>query len=136
MIDKALSAEDMPLVEMREGPMMPELFERAWFSVTVESSVAVESTMNGVPCFLCAWFDSSWYEYGKQFAKFCAGYQLESPESIRQIPRLLEGIKITDATQRALHTSISRECLDSVLFDTERQLTSRERAISARQDSN
>ncbi len=136
MIDKALSSEDRPLVEMREGPMTPDLFERAWFSVTVESSVAVESTTNGVPCFLCGWFDSSWYDYGKQFAKFCAGYQLDSPESIRQIPRLLEGIKITDATQRALHTSISRERLDSVLFDTERLKTNRERAISARQDSN
>ncbi len=136
MIDKALSAEDRPLVEMREGPMTPDLFERAWFSVTVESSVAVESTTNGVPCFLCAWLDSSWYDYGKQFAKFCAGYQLESPESIRQIPRLLEGIKISDDTQQALHTSISRDCLDSILFDTARQLTNRERAISARQDSN
>ncbi len=133
-IDKALSLEERPLVEMREGPMTPDLFERAWFTVTVESSVAVESTTNGVPCFLCSWFDASWYDYGKQFAKFCAGYQLESPESIRQIPRLLEGIKITDATRQALHTSIGRERLDSVL-STASHLTNCERAISARQDS-
>ncbi|MFZ3263885.1 MAG: hypothetical protein WA172_07785 [Terriglobales bacterium] len=131
MIDKALSAEERPLVEMREGPMTSDLFERAWFSVTVESSVAVESTTNGVPCFLCSWFDSSWYDYGKQYAKFCAGYPLDSPENIRQIPRLLEGITITDATQRALHTSISRERLDSVL-SAHNHLTKCESAISAR----
>jgi hypothetical protein len=116
LIDKTLSVEESALVEIREGPMTPDLFERAWFSVTVESSVAVESTMNGVPCFLCGWFDASWYGYGKQYAKYSAGYRLDSPESIRQIPRLLDGIKITDATCRALHTSISRERLDSVLF--------------------
>ena len=116
LIDNALSPEDRTLVEMREGPMTPDLFERAWFSVTVESSVAVESTMNGVPCFLCGWFDASWYDYGKQYAKYSAGYRLESPESVRQIPHLLDGIKITDATRRALHTSISRERLDSILF--------------------
>lgn len=116
MIDKALSEEERALAEMREGPMTPDLFERAWFTVTVESSVAVESTMNGVPCFLCKWFDTSWYDYAKQFAKYSAGYWLDSPESIREIPRLLKEITITDATRRALHTAISPEHLDSILF--------------------
>lgn len=115
LVDKAVSVEDRNLVEMREGPMTPDLFEHAWFSVTVESSVAVESTTNGVPCFLCGWFDASWYDYGKQYAKYSAGHLLDSPESVRRIPQLLDGIKITDATCRALHTSISREHLDSIL---------------------
>ncbi len=116
MIDKALSKEERALVEIREGPMTPDLFERAWFTVTVESSVALESTMNGVPCFLCGWFDASWYDYAKQFAKYSAGYWLDSPESIRRTPQLLREITITDATRRALHTAISPEHLDSILF--------------------
>jgi hypothetical protein len=116
MIDKALSEEERALVEIREGPMTPDLFERAWFTVTVESSVAVESTMNGVPCFLCGWFDVSWFDYAKQFVKYSAGYWLDSPESIRQIPQLLKETTITDATRRALHTAISPERLDSILF--------------------
>lgn len=115
MIHKALSVEERGLVEMREGPMTRDLFERAWFSVTVESSVAVESTTNGVPCFLCGWFDASWYDYARQFAKFSAGHLLDSPESFRQIPHLLHEIKITDATRQALHTSISPGHLESVL---------------------
>ena len=118
IIEKALSAQDRGLIEMRTGAMTPDLFERAWFSVTVESSVAVESTRNGVPCFLCGWFDASWYDYAKQYAKYSAGYWLDSPRKIREIPHLLDGIKITDATQRALHTSISAEHLDSMLFLT------------------
>jgi hypothetical protein len=116
MIDKILSAKEKDLIEIREGPMTPDLFERAWFSITVESSVAVESTTNGVPCFLCAWFDGSWYDYAKQYAKYSAGYPLNSPQEVRQIPRLLGRVKITDAIRRSLETSISPEHLESVLF--------------------
>jgi hypothetical protein len=103
------------LIEMREGPMTADLFERAWCSLTVESSVAVENTTNGVPCFLCSWFDPSWYDYGKQYAKYSAGYPLDSPRRIREIPQLLEGIRITEATRQRLHTTIKAEELDSLL---------------------
>jgi len=115
MIEKALCTDERELVEMREGPMTPDVLERAWFTVTVESSVAVESTMNGVPCFLCGWFDGSWYDYGKQFAKYSAGYSLDSPLQVRQIPDLLPQLKITDATRQALQSPISPEHLESVL---------------------
>jgi hypothetical protein len=37
--------------------------------LTVESSLAVESTLDGVPNFLCSWFESSWYGYGKAVCK-------------------------------------------------------------------
>ena len=98
--------------------MPPALFARAWFSLTVESSVAVESTLHGVPCFLCSWFDASWYGYGKQFAKYSAGYPLDSPQRIREIPQLLEKIRITEATRSGLQTSITPEQLESVLSGT------------------
>ena len=114
-VDRALSAEQRALVEIRQGPMAPDLFARAWCSLTVESSVAVESTINGVPCFLCSWFDASWYDYSKQYAKYSAGYPLESPQRIREIPELLKQFQVTEATRRNLHTSISPESLESVL---------------------
>ena len=118
LVHRALSAEQRSLVEIREGPMTPDLFERAWFSLTVESSVAVESTANGVPCFLCSWFDASWYDYSKQYAKYSAGYRLDSPQRIREIPQLLKEIEITEATLRGLRTPISPERLESVLLGT------------------
>jgi hypothetical protein len=118
LVDRVLSAEQRSLVEMREGPMTPDLFVRAWCSLTVESSVAVESTINGVPCFLCSWFDPSWYDYGKQYAKFYAGYPLDSPLRIRETPNLLEKFRITEAMRRGLHTSIIPEDLESVLSGT------------------
>ncbi|MGO9642556.1 MAG: hypothetical protein ACLP1Y_14775, partial [Candidatus Acidiferrales bacterium] len=115
LIDKILSAEQRSLVEIREGPMTADLFARAWCSLTVESSVAVESTLHGVPCFLCSWFDASWYDYGKQFAKYSAGYPLDSPQRIREIPQMLERFQITEATRRSLQTSMSPERLEAVL---------------------
>jgi len=115
LVDRVLSAEQRSLVEIREGPMTPELLSRAWCSLTVESSVAVESTLNGLPCFLCSWFDASWYDYGKQYAKYSAGYPLDSPQRIREIPRLIEQCQITEATRQSLQTSISPERLESVL---------------------
>jgi hypothetical protein len=118
IIDRVLPPEQRHLVEIREGVMTPDLFARAWFSLTVESSVAVESTFNGVPCFLCSWFDASWYGYAKQFAKYGAGYPLDSPQRIREIPQLLEKIQITEATRGGLQTPITPEQLESVLAGT------------------
>jgi hypothetical protein len=115
LVDRVLSAEQRSLVEIREGPMTPDLFARAWCSLTVESSVAVESTINGVPCFLCSWFDASWYDYGKQFTKYSAGYPLDSPQRIREIPQLIGQCQITETTRQRLQTSISAERLESVL---------------------
>jgi len=115
LVKSALSAEQRAFVAIREGPMTPDLFARAWCSLTVESSVAVESTINGVPCFLCCWFDASWYDYGRQYAKYSAGYALDSPRQICEIPRLLEQFQITEATRQGLQVSISPEHLDSVL---------------------
>jgi hypothetical protein len=116
MVDKAVTGEQRNLIELRQGPMSSELLERAWFTITVNSSVAVESTMNGVPCFLCAWFDGDWHDYGKQMAKYCAGHPLSSPVEIRRIPERIDQIKITDVTRRALHSPISPADLDSMLF--------------------
>ena len=115
LVERVLSAEQRRLVEMREGPMTPDLFARAWCSITVESSVAVESTINRVPCFLCSWFDASWYGYGKQYAKFSAAYSLDSPQRIREIPQLLEQLHITEAIRHSLQTPISPDLLESVL---------------------
>jgi hypothetical protein len=118
LVDRLLSAEQRSFVEVREGPMTPDFFQRAWFSLTVESSVAVESTANGVPCFLCSWFDASWYDYCKQYAKYFAGYPLDSPQRIREIPQLLEQFQITEATRRGFQTPITAEHLESVLSGT------------------
>jgi|HubBroStandDraft_1064217.scaffolds.fasta_scaffold76256_3 hypothetical protein len=115
LVERVLSAEHRRLVEIRGGPMTPDLFARAWCSLAVESSVAVESTINGVPCFLCSWFDPSWYDYGKLYAKFPARAPIDAPQRDREIPQLLQRFEITAGVRERLETAISPEQLDSVL---------------------
>jgi hypothetical protein len=119
LIHNILPAEDRALLEIREGPMTPDLFERAWCSFTVESSVAVESTVHGVPCFLLTWFDVSWYDYGKQYAKYSAGYPLDSPRRIRDTAQMLEQFQITETTRQRLQTPITPEHLEELLRGTQ-----------------
>lgn len=115
LVKKVLPPDLQPLVELREGPLTSDLFARAWCTLTLESSVAVESTLKGVPCFLCSWFDGAWYEYGAQFAKFSAGRALKSPDEISSIPSLLEGFEITPAQQQRLSTQIRPDQLQAAL---------------------
>lgn len=116
LVEKLLSLEQRRLVELRDGPLTPELLNRAWFTLTVESSAAVESALQGVPCFLCGWFDSSWYEYGTQFAKFSAAQVISSPEDILAIPKRLEVWRITPTTQDRLARPIRPEELESLIL--------------------
>ena len=117
-VNQVLPVDLIRLVELRDGPLTPDLIDRAWFTLTVESSVAVESTLKGVPCFLCHWFDSSWYEYGIQFAKFSAGHILNSPEEILDIPKRLKNCEITPAIRQRLATQIRPEELQAILSGT------------------
>ncbi len=115
VLKKVLSAEHFQCVEIRSGPLTQGLMERVWCGITVESSVACDCALQGVPCFLCHWFESSWYEYGRQFAKFGAGYLLNSPEEVSRIPALVEEFRSTPETRGRLMTAIGSERFEEVL---------------------
>src|SRR5581483_3445927 len=90
-LKKLLSRDELALVEVMSGPLTPALFDRAWFAITVQSTVAMECTLAGIPCFLCDWLSDSLFGYARQFAKFGAGHLLQSSEEIAAIPRILSG---------------------------------------------
>jgi hypothetical protein len=73
-----------------EGPLTPQLFERAWFGITIESTTAVDCALNGVCCFLCRWLKLLPYGYAEQYVRFGMGEPLESVEQIEKIPGRLE----------------------------------------------
>lgn len=115
VLQKVLSGKDFQCVEIRSGPLTQELMDRVWCGITVESSVACDCALQGVPCFLCHWFESSWYEYGRQFAKFGAGYLLNSPEELLRIPALVEEFRSTPEMRGRLVTAIGSARLEEVL---------------------
>jgi hypothetical protein len=89
LIAKVLPADDSALVEVVGGPFTPELVARAWFAVTVESTTVIDCSLQGVPCFLCEWLNTSPYGYTRQFARFGIGRILHSPAQLNDLPSML-----------------------------------------------
>ena len=116
IIDDTVSRQDRELIDIVHGPITSELMQRAWCALTMESSVAVECAINGVPCFLCGWFEILFAGYAKQYVKFGAARRLDSPEEIANIPDLLKHYSITPDVQERLWHPISPQTLDEMLF--------------------
>jgi hypothetical protein len=94
LVAKVLPPENAALVDVLDGPFTPELVTRAWFAVTVESTVVIDCSLLGVPCFLCEWLNYSPYGYTGQYARFGVGRILNSPQQLNEIPRrMLEPVK-------------------------------------------
>ena len=90
MVDRILTGDDRQLVEISTAAISEQLLRRIWFALTVESSVAVECGLAGIPCFLCGWFDLGMHCYGRQYEKFGAARVLKSPSAIPHIPEMLD----------------------------------------------
>jgi hypothetical protein len=89
LTQKVLTREQMEMIQWLTGRFGPELLRRTWFGLTVQSSVAMECMVHGVPCFLCEWLDLWPYGYIAQYRKFRVGIGLRSPEEIASIPEKL-----------------------------------------------
>ena len=100
LVDGILIGDDRQLVEISTATISDQLLRRTWFALTVESSVAVECALAGIPCFLCGWFDLGMHSYARQYEKFGAARILESPSAIPRIPEMLESQPATDSRSR------------------------------------
>ncbi len=88
-VRNVLSATQRNAVEVISGPLTADLLGKAWFGITVISTVATECALRGVPCYLCKWLEGIPYEYAEQFLKFGAAIGLNHPGEIANIPFLL-----------------------------------------------
>jgi hypothetical protein len=89
MVARVLSAEQMGTARIVSGPLTEDLLEKAWFGITILSTVATECAIRGVPCFLCKWLESWPYGYVEQFIRFGVGIGLDGPDEIKKIPEYL-----------------------------------------------
>lgn len=92
IVKRVLPEEAARRVRWIEGPLTPQLFEHAWFGITIESTTAIDCTQNGVCCFLCRWLKLLPYGYAEQYVRFGVGEPLESAEHIEKIPSRLEEV--------------------------------------------
>lgn len=116
LLDEVLIREDRELVEVTNEPVSNQLFRRMWFGLTVESSVAVECAMAGVPCFLYGWFDLGLHGYVRQYEKYGVARVLNSPEEIQRIPELLGSTRLNADTQDGICHPFTRSQLEAILL--------------------
>jgi hypothetical protein len=95
MIDGILRGEQRRAVRIVSGPLTEDLLARAWFGITILSTVAMECAIRGIPCFLCKWLDSGPYGYVDQFIRFQVGIGLNDPSEIARIPDYLRNHSVS-----------------------------------------
>jgi hypothetical protein len=115
LVERILTDNDRKLVEVIADPLSERLLRKIWFSLTVESSVAVECALAGVPSFLCGWFDIDLYSYGKQYERFGAARILDDPADISRIPELMGSQRPGAEVRNRLYTPITPEDFEAVL---------------------
>jgi hypothetical protein len=87
---RILSARQKTVTRIVTGPLTEDLLAKAWFGITILSTVAIECAVRGIPCFLCKWLEFWPYGYIEQFIHFGAGVGLNDPSEIERIPEYLQ----------------------------------------------
>jgi len=111
----ALTRDQSGTIQWLTGGIDPELLRRIWFGVTVQSSVAVECVVRGVPCFVCEWLDLWPYGYIGQYRKFGVALALRSPSDIGKIPDMLAEYRPSRKTAESCCEPITPERFDEIL---------------------
>lgn len=116
LVRSVLPKHDVDQVEIASLVPVEEIIARTWCGVSIDSSVAVECTLAGVPFFLCGWLDFTGVGYLQQFGRFGAGRVLDSPESIDEIPEMVAGYEIDPAVLQRLWQEADPDKLDRIMF--------------------
>jgi hypothetical protein len=95
MLARILSAEQKGATLVVSGPLTEDLLAKAWFGITILSTVAMECAVRGIPCFLCQWLESWPYGYVQQFIQFGVGIELKGPDEIARIPQYLRANSVS-----------------------------------------
>jgi hypothetical protein len=119
-VNSILPAAERHLVEIVSRIPASALMAGAWCGIGVDSSVAVECVLNGVPYFLCGWLDCSGFGYVSQLARFGAGNLLRSPAEIEHILVMISNYRADPAIQQRLCQPASSERLDEIIFGARR----------------
>lgn len=118
LVASILPKEALDQVEVVSQVPVEEIIARTWCGISVDSSVAVECSLKGIPFFLCGWLDFAGVGYLRQFARYGAGRILNTPESIEQIPEMVAEYRTNPAALQRLWREADPAKLDDTLFGT------------------
>jgi hypothetical protein len=120
LVTSILPRDVIGQVEIVAGTSAEEVMSRAWCGVTVDSSVAVEGALKGIPFFLCGWLDFGGMGYLQQFARFGVGRVLDTPEKIVRIPEMVADYRFDASAMARLWREADPAQLDEIMFTTRR----------------
>jgi hypothetical protein len=115
LVDRILTGDERQLVEISTAAVSEQLLRRIWFGLSVESSVAVQCALSGIPFFLCGWFDLGMHCYGRQYEKFGAVRVLSGPSEIVGIPDMLEFQRPGTDARKRFYQPIKPVKLDGII---------------------
>jgi hypothetical protein len=121
MMARMLSAKQKSVTRMVTGPLTEDLFAKAWFGITILSTVAMECAVRGIPCFLCKWLETWPYGYVEQFIRFGVGIGLDSPREIEKIPQYMK--------EQAVRADVRENCWQPAAPSRLRELLSSSRKV-------
>jgi hypothetical protein len=110
-----LTARQKSVTSIVSGPLTEDLLAKAWFGITILSTVAFECAVRGIPCFLCRWLEFWPYGYVEQFIRFGVGVGLESPAQIEKIPEYLESHTRSSEVRENCWSPVAAERLRNLL---------------------
>ena len=105
-------------VDVIGGPATPEMWQNMRFAMTVQSTIALECAMRGIPVFLCAWLRDPYLGYIDQFARYGVGKVLQSADDMMRVPELLETTDLRHPVSSDLWQTIPVEKLQALLSRT------------------
>ena len=114
VLARILSAEQRAATRLVTGPLTEDLLSKAWFGITILSTVAMECAIRRIPCFLCKWLEFSQFGYVEQFIRFGVGIGLNDPSEIERIPELLR--------QHPVSADVNKNCWQPVAAGRLREL--------------
>ena len=116
LVASILPADISNQLEIIGGVSPEEVIARTWCGVTVDSSIAVECALRGIPFFLCGWLDFGGMGYLRQFASFGVGRVLAEPGSLEHISEMVADHRADPVALARLWHEADPVQLDEVLF--------------------
>ncbi|HET9308935.1 MAG TPA: hypothetical protein VFO46_23175 [Candidatus Sulfotelmatobacter sp.] len=118
LVKKILNEDDQKLAVVMEAPLSSEILSKTWCAVTVESTVALQCAVAGIPVFLCGWMRHAYSGYALQYVRFGLGYMMESPGDLLRIPQIMnDAMRRADVADRVVQ-AISSSALAEILLRT------------------
>lgn len=114
LVDSVMAGRNHESIEILSRVPPERVISQAWCGVTVDSSIAVECTLSGVPCFLCSWLDATGIGYLRQYVRYGAGLELQNPDSLKQLPRLVSEFRPQAETLARLWSPVDPKRLKQI----------------------